>query len=413
MGIGVKRNLNQIVIDIDTNDASFSTTSSNFGTITDVVWKLTTQTGDRIIIDNDPLLSNGVGRITVNGNLENTAQLRCAGQFFSGGNVFIAADGGVTGGGPIAAIGRNADRFFIAPSNFAGDFNFSKEITLSNNGTGKWLIEGGLITNDTLEVTFGGANITGNVDIDGDVSMSSGPQVSNGGPRSIITTIDDSDPSTAFIEFDYNPPTATDVTFLRFDNNRFFPSGESVIFETRNWSVGGNIRTSSYTVGRNGGVTIGAARQNDQERDVLFVSYAIIGPAIDNTITGGTAAERYSELFSANGVINTSDQREKQDFRNLNDQEKQVAIELSKLPQIYRWKKSIEEKGNDARYHIGCVAQEVEQIFSSHGLDAGRYGVLCYDEWEDGDRFGIRYDQLSQWQAAGFDARLKSLEETR
>jgi hypothetical protein len=38
--------------------------------------------------------------------------------------------------------------------------------------------------------------------------------------------------------------------------------------------------------------------------------------------------------------------------------------------------------------------------FSSEGLDANNYGVLCYDKWDAkdevvaGDRYGIRYDEL-------------------
>lgn len=44
----------------------------------------------------------------------------------------------------------------------------------------------------------------------------------------------------------------------------------------------------------------------------------------------------------------------------------------------------IEEKGEDgARWHFGVIAQRAKEAFERHGLDAYRFGFLCYDEWED------------------------------
>lgn len=44
----------------------------------------------------------------------------------------------------------------------------------------------------------------------------------------------------------------------------------------------------------------------------------------------------------------------------------------------------VEEKGEDgARWHFGVIAQRVKEAFERHGLDAHRFGFLCYDEWDD------------------------------
>ncbi|MBW9468680.1 tail fiber domain-containing protein, partial [Enterobacter roggenkampii] len=44
----------------------------------------------------------------------------------------------------------------------------------------------------------------------------------------------------------------------------------------------------------------------------------------------------------------------------------------------------IEEKGQDgARWHFGVIAQRAKEAFERHGLDAHRFGFLCYDEWDD------------------------------
>jgi hypothetical protein len=129
-------------------------------------------------------------------------------------------------------------------------------------------------------------------------------------------------------------------------------------------------------------------------------------PGTDNTYKLGLSSNRWSEVFAGNGTINTSDGREKQDVETLDDAERRVAVALKGLVKKYRFKDAVAAKGDDARIHVGVVAQEVIAAFASEGLDASRYGLLCYDEWKEeldedqnvvkaaGDRYGIRYDQL-------------------
>ena len=45
---------------------------------------------------------------------------------------------------------------------------------------------------------------------------------------------------------------------------------------------------------------------------------------------------------------------------------------------------AVQKKGSDnARWHIGLIAQRVKEAFEARGLDAMKIGLLCYDEWED------------------------------
>lgn len=80
----------------------------------------------------------------------------------------------------------------------------------------------------------------------------------------------------------------------------------------------------------------------------------------------------------------------------------------------------VEEKGEDgARWHFGVVAQRAKEAFERHGLDAHRFGFLCYDEWgpspaiidettgetispatEAGSKYGIRYEEALVLEAA-------------
>lgn len=161
-------------------------------------------------------------------------------------------------------------------------------------------------------------------------------------------------------------------------------------------------------------------------------------PVTDNARSLGEASFRWSVIYAGTGTINTSDAREKDWRGGMDDAELRVAKRLSKLIGIFRWREAIDKKGNDARLHAGVKAQDVIAAFESEGLDPFRYGVVCYDEWQEtpeikspildedgnetgefeitepyqaaGNRYGVRYDELWAFIAAGFEARLFELE---
>lgn len=134
----------------------------------------------------------------------------------------------------------------------------------------------------------------------------------------------------------------------------------------------------------------------------LFDTNGDFKPAADNTNSLGTAANRWSVVFAATGIINTSDERSKQDVRDINELERQVAVAIKGLIKAFRFRDAVEKKGDDARIHFGVMAQQVAEAFQIVGLDPDRYAMFCYDEWEDdevtgikaGNRYGIRYDEL-------------------
>lgn len=135
-------------------------------------------------------------------------------------------------------------------------------------------------------------------------------------------------------------------------------------------------------------------------------------PSADNTQTLGRSSERWSVVYAGTGTINTSDAREKQQVTQLSISEKAVATRLKSLIRSFKFNDAVLEKGNEARIHIGLIAQEVKSAFESEGLDAEKYAILCYDEWPEqpeiinddgciiqhyypaGNRYGLRYDQL-------------------
>ena len=102
----------------------------------------------------------------------------------------------------------------------------------------------------------------------------------------------------------------------------------------------------------------------------------------------------------------------------------------------YQFKDAVAEKGGQARLHSGLVAQRIDAAFSSRGLDASRYGLFCYDEWDAepevrdesgqvvtpaspaGSQYSLRYEEALCMEAAyqrrradRAEARIADLEE--
>ena len=145
---------------------------------------------------------------------------------------------------------------------------------------------------------------------------------------------------------------------------------------------------------------------------VLINSLGSFYPSADNAVNLGTAPRRWKEVFAANATINTSDARMKEQDRALSDAERAVAVKVKGLLKAFKFKDSVQAKGDKARIHFGVYAQEVVEAFASEGLDANDYGMLCFDKWdakqavkdkdgniikpaqEAGESYGIRYEEL-------------------
>ncbi|MET1083772.1 MAG: tail fiber domain-containing protein [Burkholderiales bacterium] len=178
---------------------------------------------------------------------------------------------------------------------------------------------------------------------------------------------------------------------------------------------------------------------------VLQQDGAAFYPGTDNFTSGGLASNRFSQLFAGTSVIGTSDARMKDWRGGLTSDELAASKALSKVIGLYRWKDAVQDKGTDARLHVGVKAQQVVSIMQDHDLDPFAYGFVCYDEWEAsdaviqpardavvdsdgveihpaspeaivkpaqaaGNRFGVRYEELAMFIAAGQEARLAALE---
>jgi len=109
----------------------------------------------------------------------------------------------------------------------------------------------------------------------------------------------------------------------------------------------------------------------------------VISPATNNTYTLGNATYRFTEVYATNGVINTSDRREKKDIYNTD-----LGLDfINKLrPVSYRW-----NTGVDNDVHYGLIAQEAEQAIAEVGKTE-KTSIVTHDEATD--RYGVRYSEL-------------------
>ena len=135
--------------------------------------------------------------------------------------------------------------------------------------------------------------------------------------------------------------------------------------------------------------------------------------AADGSYANGGPSNRWSVVYAVNGTIQTSDANEKTEIANLDEAEKRVATRIKGSIKKFKFKDAVADKGSDnARIHVGVIAQEVGDAFRSEGLDPNKYGIFCHDEWDAqdeiltkdgqiqqparaaGSRYGVRYDEL-------------------
>ena len=137
-----------------------------------------------------------------------------------------------------------------------------------------------------------------------------------------------------------------------------------------------------------------------------------------NSTLCGTAAVPWSGGFTQSAFTVTSDETYKTEPLEITDVMLDAAAEVNWVQ--YQYLDRVGEKGPDgARWHFGAIAQRYLEAFKRHGLDAHRFGFLCYDEWdaseavineetgvvitpavEAGSRYGIRYEEALALEAA-------------
>lgn len=86
----------------------------------------------------------------------------------------------------------------------------------------------------------------------------------------------------------------------------------------------------------------------------------------------------------------------------------------------FKFLDAVERKGENARRHLGLIAQKVKEVFDEHNVDILKYGVLCKIEFEDPEFsdgiWTIRYEEAlalecayQRWLGKQRDAKIEAL----
>lgn len=153
---------------------------------------------------------------------------------------------------------------------------------------------------------------------------------------------------------------------------------------------GGNAANSMYlaAVTASGGAYMGALGTNQAVRlvasgtgAIVLESTTAVRPNSNGSVSLGTAGFRWSEVWAVNGTIQTSDENAKQQIGPVDSAVLRAWGKVNYCQ--YKFNHAVEKKGGKARWHIGVIAQRIQEAFESEGVDPFAYGVLCYDEWDN------------------------------
>ena len=178
--------------------------------------------------------------------------------------------------------------------------------------------------------------------------------------------------------------------------NRMGTDGEIIKLNKDGATVGSIGSSSGYLLA--GSTNLGLY-YNGATTQIYPVNTATSGN-LDGTTDLGRTTARFKDIYATNGTIQTSDRNEKQDIEALSDAEQRVAVATKGLLRKFRWKSSVEEKGDEARTHFGIIAQDLQAAFAAEGLDAGDYAMFINSTWTDEEtgeersRMGVRYSEL-------------------
>lgn len=172
--------------------------------------------------------------------------------------------------------------------------------------------------------------------------------------------------------------------------------------------------------------------ENSQVRTGIMIKYSNSDeksfiPASNNDVSLGDANNRWKQIVSSTATISTSDKRLKSFIENIPDCVLDAWENISWKQ--FKMNDAIKEKGNNARYHTGLIAQDIDKTFNNNGLDVRKYGLFCFDKWDSsvsatgeiissGNQYSLRYEEALAVEAAyqrrraeRAEKRIKNLEE--
>lgn len=173
-------------------------------------------------------------------------------------------------------------------------------------------------------------------------------------------------------------------------------------------------------------LTNGSVRLSTSSTGYLQLGATAMTPNRTDTYALGSSSQAWSGGYTQTAFSITSDARCKTEPLTISDALLDAWSEVDFVQ--FQYLDRVEKKGADsARWHFGIIAQRAKEAFERHGIDAHRYGFLCFDSWDDvyeedangsrklitpaGSRYGIRYEEVLILEAALMRRTIKRMQE--
>jgi hypothetical protein len=162
----------------------------------------------------------------------------------------------------------------------------------------------------------------------------------------------------------------------------FSPNGNSVIHITNSGAYMKYDGTSNQIGATASGVGVTAKGTN-----YYFGSTALY-PETSGSRYLGLSANRWNTVYISSGTIQTSDRNQKNSIESLPD--KYIALFDNLEAKRYKM-----NDGTSGRYHVGFIAQDVEEAMAVVGIDSQDFGGFVKDKDEnDNGTYMLRYDEF-------------------
>lgn len=113
-----------------------------------------------------------------------------------------------------------------------------------------------------------------------------------------------------------------------------------------------------------------------------------IAPSQSGGYSCGISSKRWSDIYADNSEIQTSDRNKKNSIEEL--PQKYLTMMDNIKPVRYKL-----DDGTSGRYHVGFIAQDVEEAMTTAGIDSLEFGGWIKDKDEEGnDLYMLRYSEF-------------------
>lgn len=106
-----------------------------------------------------------------------------------------------------------------------------------------------------------------------------------------------------------------------------------------------------------------------------------VTPSVTNTYALGSSSLTWANIYSQVAVTVVSDENHKSFIQDIPDEllDAWATVEF----QMWKLNSAIELKGKEeARWHVGIIAQRLKDALENSGLDWTQYGIITYESWE-------------------------------